>query len=65
MREEEVSEHIVGCKANLFGNNISKGDILVAEVNQKLGMNIYTVLYIRQSTNKNLLYSTGTLFNIL
>ena len=29
------------------------------EINQELGMNIHTLLYIRQMTNKDLLYSTG------
>ena len=28
-------------------------------INQELGMNTHTLLYIRQITNKDLLYSTG------
>ena len=28
-------------------------------INQDLGINIYTLLYIKQITNKDLLYSTG------
>ena len=28
-------------------------------INQELGMNIHTLLYIRQIANKDLLYSTG------
>ena len=28
-------------------------------INQKLGINIYTLLYIRQITNKDLLFITG------
>ena len=28
------------------------------EINQELGMNTYTLLYIQQITNKDLLYST-------
>ena len=28
-------------------------------INQKIGINIYTLLYIKQITNKDLLYSTG------
>ena len=29
-------------------------------INQELGMTIHTLLYIRQITNKDLLYSTGS-----
>ena len=29
------------------------------EINQKFGINIYTLLYIKQVNNKDLLYSTG------
>ena len=28
-------------------------------INQEFGINIYTLLYIKQITNKDLLYSTG------
>ena len=35
-------------------------------INQELGINIHTLLYIRQITNKGLLYSTGnSILNIL
>ena len=29
------------------------------EINWEIGINIYTLLYIKYSTNKDLLYSTG------
>ena len=36
------------------------------ELNQELGINMHTLLYIRQITNKDLLYiAEGTLLNIL
>ena len=35
-------------------------------INQELGINIHTLLYIRKTTNKGLLYSTGnSILNIL
>ena len=30
-----------------------------AGINREIGIDIYTLLYIKQITNKNLLYSTG------
>ena len=38
---------------------VTKGEMWRGGVNQELGINIHTPLYIRQITNKNLLYSTG------
>ena len=38
---------------------VTKGETCGGGINQDLGMNIYTLLYIRQITNKDLLYSTG------
>ena len=37
----------------------TKGVMLGGGVNQEFRINIHTLLYIRQITNKNLLYSTG------
>ena len=37
----------------------SKGKGWGQGLNQELGINIYTLLYIKQVTNKDLLYSTG------
>ena len=37
----------------------TKGDTLWGGINQELGINIHTLPYIRQITNKDLLYSTG------
>ena len=31
---------------------------------KEFGINIYTLLYIKQITNKDLIYNTGTIFNI-
>ena len=48
---------------------VTKVETLVAGergINQELGINIHTLLNIRQITNKGLLYSTGnSLLNIL
>ena len=38
---------------------VTKGKTLWGGINQELGMNIHTLLYIRLVTNKDLLYSTG------
>ena len=38
---------------------VTKGETWRGEINQELGMNKHTLLYIRQITNKDLLYSTG------
>ena len=38
---------------------VTKGEMWGGGINQVLGMNIQTLLYIRQITNKDLLYSTG------
>ena len=38
---------------------VTKGETCGGGINQDLGINIYTLLYIRQITNKDLLYSTG------
>lgn len=32
---------------------------------EEFGINMYTILYVKQITNKDLLYSTGSIFNIL
>ena len=32
---------------------------------RQLGMDMHTLLYLKWITNKDLLYSTGTLFNII
>ena len=37
---------------------VTKGEVW-GQRNQELGINIYILLYIRQITNKDLLYSTG------
>ena len=37
----------------------TKGVMLGGGVNQEFRINIHTLLYIRQTTNKDLLYSTG------
>ena len=34
-------------------------------INEEFWINIYTVLYVKQVINKDLLYSTGTLLNVL
>ena len=36
-----------------------RGKVGKGEINQEFGVNIYTLLYIKQITNKDLLYSTG------
>ena len=38
---------------------VTKGETLYGGINLKLGINTCTVLYIKQTTNKDLLYSTG------
>ena len=38
---------------------VTKGEMLGGGIKQKLGINIHTLLYIKQITNKDLLYSTG------
>ena len=38
---------------------VTKGERLYGGIKLKLGINTYTVLYIKQTTNKDLLYSTG------
>ena len=38
---------------------VTKGEMWRGGINQELGMNIHTLLYIRQITNKDLLHSTG------
>ena len=43
-------------KTNLW---LPKGKRWGEEINQELEMNIHTLLYIRQITNKDILYSTG------
>ena len=37
---------------------VTKGEVRGWGINQELGMNAHTLLYIRQKTNKDLLYST-------
>ena len=39
---------------------VTKREILMRGINQEVGINICTVLYIKQITNKVLWYSTGT-----
>ena len=38
---------------------VTKGETWWGGINQEVGMNIHTLLCIRQITNKDLLYSTG------
>ena len=38
---------------------VTKDEMLRGCINQELGLNIHTLLYIRQITNKDLQYSTG------
>ena len=38
---------------------VTKGERVVGAINQKVGINIYTLLYIKSITNKDLQYSTG------
>ena len=38
---------------------LPKGKGVGGGINQEIGINIYTPLYIKQITNKGLLYSTG------
>ena len=38
---------------------LTKGETLWGGINQELGMNTHTLLYIRYKTNKDLVYSTG------
>ena len=42
-------------------NNLTatKGETLVGGINQEFGINMYTLLYIKWITNKDLLHSTG------
>ena len=38
---------------------ITKGDSGRGEINQKIGVDIYTLLYVKQVNSKDLLYGTG------
>ena len=38
---------------------VTKGERSRRGINYEFGINIYTLLYIKQVTNKDLLYSTG------
>ena len=38
---------------------VTKGEVWVGGIYQEFGMNIHTLLYIKQIINKDLLYSTG------
>ena len=38
---------------------VTKGEMWRGRINEEFGINIYTLLYIKQITNKELLYSTG------
>ena len=38
---------------------VTKGELLGGGINQELGINKCTLLYVRQTTNRDLLYSTG------
>ena len=68
--KNNTKEHIYKIETDT-GNKlmVTKAETRVAGergINQELGINIYTLLYIRQITNKGLLYSTGnSLLNIL
>ena len=58
-------------KINLFTNQkptyrnienkliVTKGEMWRGRINQELGMNVYTVLYTRQISSKDLQYSKG------
>ena len=43
------------CKKQAYGYQGGKGGI-----NWEIGIDIYTLLYIKQITNKDLMYSTGS-----
>ena len=45
----------------MYGYQGGRGD----EMNWEIGINIYTLLYIKQITNENLLYSTRELYSML
>ena len=42
---------------------VIKGE--AGEINQEFGFNLYTLLYMKQKTNKDLLYSTGNYIQYL
>ena len=44
------------CRKQIYGYQGGKGQ---GGINWEIGIGIYTLLYIKQITNKNLLYSTG------
>ena len=43
------------CRKQTYGYQEGKG----RRINWEIGIDIYTLLFIKQITNKNLLYSTG------
>ena len=43
------------CRKQIYGHQGGKG----GGISWEIGIDIYTLLYIKQITNKNLLYSTG------
>ena len=43
------------CRKEIYGYQGVRG----GGINWEIGIDIYTLLYIKQITNKNLLYSTG------
>ena len=45
------------CRKQTYGYQGGKAG--VGGINWEIGIDIYTILYIKQITNKNLLYSTG------
>ena len=38
---------------------VTKGDTWQEEIKQEFGINIHTIIYVKQTINKDLLYSTG------
>ena len=44
---------------------VTKGEKVGGGINQEFGINIYTLLYIKQINNKDLLYSTGNYIQYL
>ena len=57
-KEDQMSpqEPVLAQKTNLW---LPKGKVGGGRINQEFGINRYTLLYIKQINNKDLLYSTG------
>ena len=47
------------CRNRILLSRVTKGERWEGRKNGELGYNIYTLLYIKQVTNMDLLYSTG------